>query len=100
MRNFKQVALGLIAGALAIGFSAFTNPSSNNRLTTYTFAHPAKSTSNNRTDFVYRSNLAGCSSSANICTGDWSQTAAPAEGANPAINATPVTVNSGNYTGM
>jgi hypothetical protein len=36
MKNFKQIAFGLIVGALAIGFSSFTAaPSTNNNLNTY-----------------------------------------------------------------
>jgi hypothetical protein len=33
MKNFKQIALGLIVGSMALGFSAFTNAKTNS--TTY-----------------------------------------------------------------
>ena len=47
MKNFKQIAFGLMIGAMAIGFSAFTNAKNNNKLlNTY---YPVKTTGNNFT---------------------------------------------------
>lgn len=50
MKNFKQIALGLIVGAMAIGFSSFTNAK---RSGTYLFVHPVHSTSNTKADYTF-----------------------------------------------
>jgi hypothetical protein len=97
MKNFKKIAFGMLVGALALGFSSFTNAKRN---TTYTFAHIAHSTSNLKSDYKFRSDLAGCDESTNICTSDWSQSVAPTEGSSPAANAVQVDINDGNYQGM
>jgi hypothetical protein len=42
MKNFKQIAFGLLVGALAIGFSAFTNASKSvkaSKFTTYYYTN-------------------------------------------------------------
>ncbi|WP_158993862.1 hypothetical protein [Mucilaginibacter sp. L196] len=96
MKNFKKIALGLLVGALAIGFSSFTNAKRN---TTYTFAHIAHSTSNTKADYKYRGDLAGCDESTNICTADWSQSTVPTENSNPSPSASEVDTNPGDYQG-
>ena len=67
MKNFKQIAFGLMIGSMAIGFSAFTNAKNNNKLlNTY---YPVKTTGNNFTweqinpdDYNCVSGTAACSS--------------------------------------
>lgn len=96
--NFKIAAFVLGTGlAMVTGFSSFTKAK---RDTTYTFAHIAHSTSNLKTDYVFRSDLAGCNESSNICTADWSQSTVPAEGSHPASDAVEVDRSSGDYQGM
>lgn len=91
MKNLKQIALGLIAGAMVIGFSSFVNGpiKSKKGFTTYVFTHPVHSNSDTRADYIYSSDPNGCAqSSVNICTAEWSQSTAPADGQQPAPSAT------------
>lgn len=100
MKNFKKTALGLIVGAMAIGISAFTNAHTNKSkagFSSYLFVHSAHSTSNLRTDYVYTSNPNDCTASTDNCKSLWSQSSAPAEGANPATNAIQGTITQGDY---
>lgn len=99
MKNFKKMAFGLLAGALAIGASAFATVK-HGRLTDYTFVHVAHTTSNDRADYIYRGTPAGCSSSSNNCKSVWSQADAPAEGDNPEPDAVQGAITNGNYLGM
>ncbi|NHA03278.1 hypothetical protein G7092_05715 [Mucilaginibacter sp. HC2] len=101
MKNIKQIALGLIVGALAIGFSSFTAV---RKLPpqTFEFVHLAHSTSNLRTDYVYRSAPAGCDNSLNNCSSLWNEniTGTPSEGDNPIPSATQVQITPGDYKGQ
>jgi len=98
MKNFHKVVMSLAVGAMAIGFSAFTNAKSHKLgLTDYTFTHPAHSTSNLPSDYVYHANPAGCNESSDICKSVWSQSTAPAEGSAPASGATQISVENGDY---
>lgn len=88
MKNLKQIALGLMVGALAIGFSAFTNSKATKAgFGSYTFVHPVHSASNLRTDYIFRADPDDCTQSVNNCKAVWTQSTAPAEGDNPASNA-------------
>jgi len=96
MKNFTKVALALMVGVLAIGFSAFTNAKSHRGgLTNYTFAHPAHDSGNSASDYVYHAVLAGCSPSSDICTSVWAESSTPAEGSNP--TGTQVSIDNGDY---
>jgi hypothetical protein len=102
MKNFKQIAFGLMVGAMAIAFSAFTTgPSkSKNGLANYVFTHPAHSNSDTKVDYIYESDPNGCSqSTTNICTAQWSQSTAPTNGQQPSTSATEVSGSQslGNY---
>jgi hypothetical protein len=101
MKNFKQIALGLMIGAMAIGFSAFTNAKSNKaRFGSYTFVHITHSASNLRTDYIFRGTPDDCVASANNCKAVWTQTAVPSEGDNPATNAVESSITPGDYQGL
>jgi hypothetical protein len=101
MKNLKQIALGLMVGALAIGFSAFTNSKATKAgFGSYTFVHPVHSSSNLRTDYIFRADPDDCTQSVNNCKAVWTQSTAPAEGANPASNAVEGTITPGNYQGQ
>lgn len=102
MKNFKQIAFGLIVGAMVIGFSSFTNGpvKSKNGFSTYVFTHPMHSNSDTRADYTYQSDPNGCAQSTeNICTAEWSQSAAPTDGQQPSASATEVSGSQvkGNY---
>lgn len=96
MKNFKQIAFGLLVGALALSFSAFTTAK---RADTYSFVHVANTTSNLRTDYIFRANQAGCNEGSAICKADWTQASAPAEGSNPALTAVQGDIENGDYQG-
>jgi hypothetical protein len=97
MKNFKQIAFGLLVGALALGFSSFTNAK---RSGTYLFVHTVHSTSNTKADYTFVTDPNDCSfSSSDICTAQWMQSAAPAPGSSPAADATQVSgsIDRGDY---
>lgn len=102
MKNFKQIAFGLLIGALALGFSSFTNgsPKAKKGLTTYVFTHPAHTNSDTKSDYTYESEPNGCATSTvNICTAEWSQSTTPTDGQQPSASATEVSNSQvrGNY---
>lgn len=109
MKNFKQIGFGLIIGALAIGFSAFTNAGNNGvKITrdskgkiinvTSSFynldGNPANTLASN---FIYRDNTtpAACSSAVSTkeCKADWTTTSMPIN------NDTPADAGSPSYAG-
>jgi hypothetical protein len=100
MKNFRKIALGLLTIVLAISASAFTNAKSHGKATSYTFVHLAKSTSNLRTDYIFRTSPAGCASSTNNCKSIWTQDVAPNVGDNPDPSAVQGAITQGNYLGM
>lgn len=100
MKNFKQIAFGLLVGALALGFSAFTTGHNNTMKITrnakgkiisvtasYFRLPPDASTSTdmNASHYVYSDGTrAGCTSgTSNICESQWSTTNAPVDGQSP-----------------
>lgn len=94
-----------VAVVFAVG-SAFTTakadaPKENNgAFADYTFVHVAHTTTNNRTDYIYRASPSNCgTSTTNICKSVWSQSSTPADGANPAADAVQGTIQNGNYLG-
>ncbi len=101
MKNLKEIALGLVVCAMAISFSAFKNAkTTNSGFASYTFVHPAHSSSNLRTDYIFRADPDDCTQSVNNCKAVWSQSTAPAEGDNPATTAVEGTITPGNYQGQ
>lgn len=101
MKNFKQLALGLLVGAMAIGFSSFTAQKSHVKKDddSYSFVHVAHSTTNGRLDYKFRGTQAGCVESSNNCTSDWTQSSAPSEGDSPILGATQDDIQEGDYQG-
>jgi len=102
MQNFKQVTLGLIVGAMVIGFSSFVNGPAKSKkgFSTYLFTHPVHNNSDTRLDYTYESDPNGCNSSRiDICTAEWSQSTAPTDGQQPSVTATEVAGSQvlGNY---
>lgn len=81
MKNFKTIALGLIVGAMAIGFSSFTNAHKVNKkgLSDYQFFRkltaPAHSTAN--ADYVYRPAGACLANTGTDCDANFLQSSAP-----------------------
>ncbi|RKR82868.1 hypothetical protein BDD43_3059 [Mucilaginibacter gracilis] len=96
MKNFKQIAFGLLVGAMALGFSAFTSASKNAIKVTkdakgrllFTASYYNKTGiagDSNAADFVYR-NTAGPSCASNPsdeCTAEWTTSNAPVNNAAP-----------------
>ena len=99
----KKYLLGTFAIVLAIGFSAFTTKKTHEpklRFGDYVFVHLAHSTSDTRTDYVFRATPAGCEESGNICKSIWTQSTPPTtEGENPLSTAVQGTKTFGDYSG-
>ena len=98
MKNFKKIALGLMVGALAISFSAFTNAHKTTLSSTHRY-YSITGTLNdtNPADFVYESNPDLCSSSTTKeCSAEWSTTNAPTPGQTPTQAGSPSYVGSTN----
>ncbi|TWJ03312.1 hypothetical protein JN11_00850 [Mucilaginibacter frigoritolerans] len=76
MKNLHKLVLGLMVGAMAISFSAFTNAKTNTRLTTYYYnagEQPWSSTGGlpadqNSSHYSTVSGSPSCNQSTNICT--------------------------------
>lgn len=98
----KKYLLGIIAVALAIGFSAFTSIPSKSKFTQYTFFRNSGGASSvDPADYIYRPS-GGCNSNqSSNCSARWDQSTAPLTNDHPAIDATFVTgsVTLGNYDG-
>lgn len=96
MKNFKKIALGLLVGALAIGFSSFTNgPKAHVRghLVTYRYYNKMGTIGDETpADFIYRDGLEDdCSSSTTKeCSAEWSTTNAPSVNQSPSDAGSPV----------
>ncbi|WP_158994165.1 hypothetical protein [Mucilaginibacter sp. L196] len=86
MKNFKKIALGLMVGAMAIGFSAFTNAKTSfGHKTLYNASYYSLdgTASHSASDYVYDEN-GSCTSSTKICSAVWQTTIAPVQGDAPA----------------
>ena len=117
MKNFKQIALGLAVGAMAIGFSAFTNANNSNlkynrnakgevvSVTASYYRKPAAaSTSTDLTpaDYVFSSGAhANCTSgTSNICSSQWTTAVAPTNGQTPVDAGSPNFVSNNPLQGI
>jgi hypothetical protein len=104
MKNFKQIALGLMVGAMAIGFSAFTsannssikfNKDENGKLISVTAAYyniSGDPTSVNPANFIFRdaTTPAACSTlSSKECTAQWTTSNMPHNNQSPADAGSP-----------
>jgi hypothetical protein len=85
MKNFKKIALGLIVGALAIGFSSFTNAKKSlvsHKGTTFTATYystsgtPGDATASHYVYIDDESDLCDVNTQKE-CTGSWQTTSAP-----------------------
>jgi len=100
MKKFKQVAFGLMVGALAISFSAFTNAHNSSmkinrdakghiiNVTTSYYRIPldaSTSTDMNADHYEFEDGVhSACESGTNdICTSQWTTTSAPSAGQSP-----------------
>lgn len=106
MKNFKKIALGLIVGAMAIGFSAFTS-ANNSRIqinrnaagkvlsvTSTYFRVPANASTSTdliAAHYIFSDNEdADCEGvTSNICSSRWTTTNAPQNGDSPVANGSP-----------
>jgi len=73
MKKFQKLALGLMVGAMAIGFSAFTNAKDRNLLTSYYYnagqqAWNSPSLNQDASNYSTAGTGSGCNPSTNICT--------------------------------
>jgi len=105
MKNFKQIALGLLVGGLAIGFSAFTSAHNNGMkikrnaqgkiisVTSSFYRLPAYASNTSDTDpshYVYsNTSRADCNSASDICKSEWTTTNAPSNGQSPSDAGSP-----------
>jgi hypothetical protein len=116
MKNFKQIALGLMVGAMAIGFSAFTTANNSNikikrnakgqiiNVTASYYRIPADastSTDLNASHYEYEDGpLSGCNAGSDICSSQWTTTNAPSAGESPSSAGSPSFVTNNSATGV
>ena len=113
MKNFKKIAFGLLVGAMAIGFSAFTSASTNTAkvtrdakgkiisVTTYFYNKDGNASDKSASNFVYSDGAgAGCNSSSNECQAEWTTTNMPTNGQSPTAAGSPHYVGNGIETGL
>lgn len=106
MKNFKKIAFGLLVGALALGFSAFTTAHNSSmkitrnakgKITSVTAtyyrlpAFASTSTDMTASHYVYSDGArAGCNSgTSDICESQWTTTNAPVDGQSPSDAGSP-----------
>ncbi|WP_295769300.1 hypothetical protein [uncultured Mucilaginibacter sp.] len=120
MKNFKQIALGLLVGAMAIGFSSFTNapksaykvsklPNGKLVVTADYFrkvANAGSSVDSDPSHYIFRDNTtaAQCLDNPdNICSVTWQTDSAPSNNDEPASLGSPSlqgTAAFGDYNGQ
>lgn len=113
MKNLKKIAFGLLVGAMAIGFSAFTSASSNTvkvtrdakgkilSVTSYFYNISGSATNKSASNFVYSTDPgAGCNSSVHECRAEWTTAAMPTNGQSPTAAGSPSYVGNGIETGL
>jgi hypothetical protein len=96
MKNFKKIALGLLVGAMAISFSAFTNANSHSLKTSknskgqttymeYYYRALPGGHDTNPADYIYSTNPGnGCNSkSGDVCQAEFTTTNPPVDGSAP-----------------
>jgi len=103
MKNFKKIAFGLLVGALAISFSAFTNAHKATSTTARYYNQRADhNASTNPADFVFIDNDVDLctSSTTKQCSAQWSTDNAPVEGQTPSDAGTPMLVSGSSTAGI
>ncbi len=98
MKNFKQIALGLMVGATVISFSAFTNAHSRLSSTNRYYNTVGTLNDTNAADFVYIDGAEDdCThSTSKECSAEWTTTNMPTSGQTPTQAGSPAIVpNSG-----
>lgn len=100
MKNFQKLALGLIVGAMAIGFSAFkSSENANSKFAQQKFFNTTGIQSNNPLDYQYRPD-GGCESlPAAACSATWNYSGTLTEGAHPNGSKVSTTDAIGSYDG-
>jgi hypothetical protein len=69
MKNFKQIAFGLLVSAMVIGFSAFTSAKKDVNIVTYYKTNPSTPASNPASYQFYNEDR--CESGGSLCTAQW-----------------------------
>jgi hypothetical protein len=117
MKNFKQIAFGLVVGALALGFSAFTNAhrsgmvvkrDANGKVVSVTATYfrlpgnASTSTDMTASHYVFSDGaLADCNPGTNdICKSNWATTIAPVDGQSPVDAGSPSFVSNETQKGI
>lgn len=106
MKNFKQIAMGLLVGAMAIGFSSFTNASNSKGHSQSTTAryYNKFGTIGDQTpgDFIYRDGGEDLcnSSTTKECTAEWTTTNAPSVNQSPSDAGSPSYVSGSSQLGV
>ncbi|MDT3401052.1 hypothetical protein [Mucilaginibacter terrae] len=116
MKNFKQIALGLLVGTMAIGFSSFTNSKNTSvihkdvdgkiiSVTSKYFRLPAFASNTQDTDpshYVFSNALdADCNTGTNnICSSQWTTDVAPTNGQSPDDVGTPMLSSDNSQRGI
>lgn len=85
MHNTKKIAIALMVGAMAIGFSAFKNVAKKTQLSTFRYYSTSGTVGDtNPADYVYQDNGTDlCTSSSKECSAEWTTTNAPSPGQTP-----------------
>jgi hypothetical protein len=103
MKNLKQIALGLLVGAMAIGFSSFTNVRKATSTTArYYNQRIDHNPSANAADYIFvNDDVDLCTSSTTKeCSVQWSTTNVPLEGQTPMEAGSPSKIASSSTLGV
>ncbi|MBB5645781.1 hypothetical protein [Pedobacter cryoconitis] len=83
MKNYQKIALALMVGVSALGFSAFQNSANANlKLSQQTFYNIKGITSTNPADYIYRPN-GSCLTSSKACSAVWNYSGTLTPGSHP-----------------
>lgn len=98
MNNLKKLALGLLVGAIAIGFSAFKS-SEKAKFAQEVFYNISGTQSNIASNYVYRPDGDCSPASLKVCSATWNYTGTLTEGANPNGSKVSTTDSPGQWDG-
>ena len=103
MKNFKQIAFGLLLGAMVVGFSAFTNSSKKLKSTPYEFYNISGAIgSTNPSNFIYEGgDDSQCQPGTSTeCTAEWNVNNPPSNGDKPSTVGSPRRVTGSGELGV
>jgi hypothetical protein len=102
MKNFKNIAFGLMVGALAIGFSSFTSASVKNHrgiTTARYYNNNGGLATSDPTKYIFEGTDNCVSDPSSECSLEWTTSNAPSVGQTPSQAGSPVAVSGSSQTG-